>query len=266
MKRKRITDPVRKRTIDEFKVLAKFIDYMAAKYRQSDNWQDWYTVGDQDSEELYAQDLARQAGQIYANLYRAEGYKFADLVYRDLIYEQAKQPYQVVIAFLVYIEEKKSISLDWLEWPTGKTLSFDETQGTVSLDDDNQEIIQLTPHQGAIMALITKANGEVVSIEEIGLALYGDEWYKGKVNDTSIDHAMSRLRQALGQNSGYIRTQKGEGWYLYFENREWKRAEVLARPVETALRSKHYDRETCTGFHFAVHVYNELAEFPLTVY
>lgn len=273
MKRKRVTDPVSGKVKRDFKTLAKFIEYMAQKYRQSEDWREWYTVADRAAEEQYAEDLGQHAAAILgtADLYRAKGFRYADLVYRDMIYSQvAPAEFQPVITFLAYIEEKKTISPDWLDWPTGKTLKFDESQGTVILDDNEDKPIQLTPYLGTIMSLIYQANGDIVSTETIGLALYGDSWFEGKMESSTVDKHVGRLRDVLGQsspNKGYIRTQRGEGWYLFFENdQEWKQAEALAKPVETMLRTEHYDPQTCTGFHFAVKVYNTLAESPLTVY
>lgn len=258
--------------------LARFMDFVSAKRRQSTDWRKWSATTNREDEERYAEQLAGHVCKLLEIEVskKATGFEFADLVYQKMLDPNMKflPHFQSVINFLLFIEEKKSISLDWLKWPTGTTpLQYDEEQGVVIIDsgDDSSEIqIQLSPHQGVIMGLLVRAKGAIVSTNDIGLALYGeDKWYSGEIETSTVERHVGRLRESLGEKAegGYIRTKKGQGWYLNATgNNEWKRAEALARPVEVALGTSHYDKITCTGFNFAVMVYNEIAEKPLEIY
>ena len=260
--------------------LAKFMDFVSGKRRQSTDWRKWSVAVDREDEERYVQQLAGHVSTVLGLEQPDEiiGFELANWVYEKMVSGGLSflPHFQSLINFLEFIEEKKSISLNWLDWPTGRTaLIFDETQGTVILDT-KEEAIQLTPHQGTIMGLLVDAGGDPVSADEIGRALYGnDDWYSGKeeggVLNSAIERQVGRLRESLGESAaraGYIRTKRGAGWYL---NRmggpdEWRRGQELAMPVEIALGTDHYDEKTCTGLQFAVRVYNEIAETPLEIY
>lgn len=65
----------------------------------------------------------------------------------------------------------------------------------------------------------------------------------------------------------FKRQQEGDDWTRWESSpAEWRRVEEIAKAAEAILGTGHFYLATCTGFQFAVKVYNEITKSPLNEY
>lgn len=98
---------------------------------------------------------------------------------------------------------------DLLEY---KGLSLNEKTHTCTL---NGRVLNLTPTEFAILAILCRRQGEVVSAEDLFHGVWGEEYYT-KNNNTITVH-IRHLREKMGdsfENPSYIKTVWGVGYKM----------------------------------------------------
>lgn len=101
--------------------------------------------------------------------------------------------------------------------------------------DLNGKLIRLTTRESWVMQLLYISNGDVCSVDDIGVYLYGvDGWYDGDINVGVIEKYISRLRKRLTPYGyKFIRTIMNAGWY--FTQYEPDSVSVEVTPAEAAM-------------------------------
>lgn len=89
-------------------------------------------------------------------------------------------------------------------------LTYDHNTCTVTINLDS---IRLSDLESRLMNLLYTRPGHVVSVDDIGLTIYGDSWLlNGQPNISALEKLISRLRKKIG--SRYIQTIKRAGYYF----------------------------------------------------
>ena len=103
-----------------------------------------------------------------------------------------------------YEMKMSSMQLVWMD------LSYDPGDGKITADG---KTLDLTKNEMKIMSLLIKAAGDIVTREELMLALWDTESY---VDDNTLTVNMTRLKKRLEETFGgqRIKTKKGVGNYL----------------------------------------------------
>ena len=80
------------------------------------------------------------------------------------------------------------------------------------ISNNEAKDVQLTPNTALILELLIHKNGKVCSSDDIGLYLYGQDWYDADTELSAIEQAVCRLRKRLGFDC--VETRRGKGYYL----------------------------------------------------
>ena len=100
--------------------------------------------------------------------------------------------------------------------------------------DVNGQEIDLTEKEDIVMALLYKANGAIVSVDDIGIKVYFSDnpngWFDSALYASAIEKLISRVRKLIGKE--YIMTARGAGWKFRQQEPKTVTLEVTPREAE----------------------------------